>query len=279
LIGAECATTERHQHVSPPNAAGAATVTASNFDLDMIGDAAAVLAEVFGLGDNAAPIDVWAADDGDEVIGARIDGDEQFHVFLAVNRSIAGRLLGDADRLRTGLTEAVKALIGDAASFSIEDVAPTSHRPSEFVGVFDRDELCAIFGVASADTVAAAEAAMSGGAVGGGVAGGGVAGGVPADAFEPQAFRMSDAYANFNPGALELLHEVEMEVTVELGRTTMPIKDLLSLQPGMVVEIDRAAGAPIDVLVNGRRIASGEVVVIDEEFGVRITDILAVGER
>jgi flagellar motor switch protein FliN len=80
-------------------------------------------------------------------------------------------------------------------------------------------------------------------------------------------------------GALELLSDVEMEVTVELGRTTMPIRDLLSLQPGMVVEIDRAAGAPIDVLVNGRRIASGEVVVIDEEFGVRITEIVAVGDR
>jgi flagellar motor switch protein FliN/FliY len=57
----------------------------------------------------------------------------------------------------------------------------------------------------------------------------------------------------------------------------MPIRDLLSLQPGMVVEIDRAAGAPIDVLVNGRRIACGEVVVIDEEFGIRITEIVAGG--
>ena len=54
----------------------------------------------------------------------------------------------------------------------------------------------------------------------------------------------------------------------------MPVRELLDLAPGMVVEIDRAAGAPIDLLVNGRRIASGEVVVIDEEFGVRITEIL-----
>jgi flagellar motor switch protein FliN/FliY len=53
----------------------------------------------------------------------------------------------------------------------------------------------------------------------------------------------------------------------------MPIRDLLNLSPGMVVEIDRIAGAPIDLLVNGRRIAVGEVVVIDEEFGVRITEI------
>lgn len=74
---------------------------------------------------------------------------------------------------------------------------------------------------------------------------------------------------------LDLLHDVDMEVTVELGRTTMPIRDLLALQPGMVVEIDRAAGGPIDVLVNGRLIACGEVVVIDEEFGIRITEIVS----
>ena len=74
-------------------------------------------------------------------------------------------------------------------------------------------------------------------------------------------------------GSLAMLSDVEMDVTVELGRTKMPIRELLALQPGMVVEIDRAAGAPIDVLVNGRLIACGEVVVIDEEFGVRITEI------
>ena len=66
-----------------------------------------------------------------------------------------------------------------------------------------------------------------------------------------------------------------MVVTAELGRTTMPMRELLGLTPGVVVEIDRAAGSPIDLLVNGRRIASGEVVVIDEEFGIRITDIIA----
>jgi flagellar motor switch protein FliN/FliY len=72
---------------------------------------------------------------------------------------------------------------------------------------------------------------------------------------------------------LTVLNDVMMTVTAELGRTTMPIRDLLNLSPGMVVEIDRIAGAPIDLLVNGRRIAVGEVVVIDEEFGVRITEI------
>ncbi|PPK66491.1 flagellar motor switch protein FliN [Actinokineospora auranticolor] len=74
--------------------------------------------------------------------------------------------------------------------------------------------------------------------------------------------------------AMELLHGVEMEVTVELGRSRMTVRELLSLGPGSVIELDRAAGSPADVLVNGRLIARGEIVVIDENFGIRITEIL-----
>jgi flagellar motor switch protein FliN/FliY len=73
---------------------------------------------------------------------------------------------------------------------------------------------------------------------------------------------------------LDLLHDVEMGVTAELGRTRMTVRDLLSLTPGSVVELDRAAGSPVDVLVNGTLIARGEVVVIDEEFGIRISEII-----
>lgn len=73
---------------------------------------------------------------------------------------------------------------------------------------------------------------------------------------------------------VRLLGDVEMEVTAELGRTSLTVRELLSLVPGSVVELDRIAGAPIDVLVNGTVIARGEVVVVDEEFGVRITEIL-----
>ena len=75
-------------------------------------------------------------------------------------------------------------------------------------------------------------------------------------------------------GPLELLHEVEMGVTAELGRTRMLVRDILDLAPGSVIELDRAAGAPVDVLVNGTLIARGEVVVIDEEFGIRITEVI-----
>jgi flagellar motor switch protein FliN/FliY len=78
---------------------------------------------------------------------------------------------------------------------------------------------------------------------------------------------------------LDLLHDVEMEVSAELGRTQMSVRELLALIPGAVVELDRAAGSPSDLLVNGRLIARGEVVVIDENFGIRITEIIAPGSE
>ena len=74
---------------------------------------------------------------------------------------------------------------------------------------------------------------------------------------------------------VELLHGVAMEVTVELGRTQLSVRELLSLCPGDVLELDRAAGSPADLLVNGRLIARGEVVVVDENFALRVTEIVA----
>ncbi|HET9728836.1 MAG TPA: flagellar motor switch protein FliN [Acidimicrobiia bacterium] len=71
-----------------------------------------------------------------------------------------------------------------------------------------------------------------------------------------------------------VLADVEMGVTAELGRCQMSVRELLSLTPGAVIDLDRAAGAPVDVLVNGTPIARGEVVVIDEEFGIRISELL-----
>ena len=73
---------------------------------------------------------------------------------------------------------------------------------------------------------------------------------------------------------LEMLHGVVMDVTVELGRTRMTVRELLALTPGTVLELDRAAGSPADLLVNGRLIARGEVVVVDEDFGLRVTEIV-----
>lgn len=74
--------------------------------------------------------------------------------------------------------------------------------------------------------------------------------------------------------AMKRLHDVEMVVTAELGRARLSVREVLSMVPGNVVELDRVAGAPIDLLVNGKLVARGEVVVIDEEFGVRVTEVV-----
>lgn len=73
---------------------------------------------------------------------------------------------------------------------------------------------------------------------------------------------------------LRLLADVQVELAVEIGRVKLPLRDLLSLAPGAVLELDRAADAPVDVLVNGCLVARGEVVVIEGEFGVRVTAVV-----
>lgn len=78
---------------------------------------------------------------------------------------------------------------------------------------------------------------------------------------------------------IELLADVPMQVTVELGRRTMMIRDVLDLGTGSIIELDKLAGEPVDLLVNNKLIARGEVVVIDESFGVRVTDIVSPIER
>jgi len=77
-----------------------------------------------------------------------------------------------------------------------------------------------------------------------------------------------------DPDRLGRISGVEMALAVEIGRTRMTVRDILNLEPGAVVELDRSAGAPADVLLNGRLIAHGEVVVVDQDYAVRITRIL-----
>lgn len=74
---------------------------------------------------------------------------------------------------------------------------------------------------------------------------------------------------------MRLLYDVEMTLTAEIGRTRLPVRQVLDLVPGSVLELDRAAGAPADLMVNGRLIARGEVVVVDEDYGIRITEIVS----
>jgi flagellar motor switch protein FliN/FliY len=93
-------------------------------------------------------------------------------------------------------------------------------------------------------------------------------------------------FASFDMGSviqqkenMGIIMDVPLEITVELGRTKKRIQEILEFTPGTVVELDKLAGEPIDILVNGKFVAKGEVVVIDENFGIRITDIISVEKR
>ena len=95
------------------------------------------------------------------------------------------------------------------------------------------------------------------------------------------------AFTNFAPapGAaaaandINMILDIPVQLTVELGRTRIPIKHILQLAQGSVVELDALAGEPMDVLVNGYLIAQGEVVVVNDKFGIRLTDIVTPSER
>lgn len=78
---------------------------------------------------------------------------------------------------------------------------------------------------------------------------------------------------------IEFILDIPIQITVELGRTKMPIKNLLQLTQGSVIELDGLAGEPMDILVNGCLIAHGEVVVVNDNYGIRLTDIISPSER
>ncbi|WP_379126545.1 flagellar motor switch phosphatase FliY [Paenibacillus sp. sgz500958] len=87
------------------------------------------------------------------------------------------------------------------------------------------------------------------------------------------------AFGNIDENNLNLLMDIPLRVTVELGRTQKQIKDILEMSQGSIIELDKLAGEPVDILVNNKLIAKGEVVVIDENFGVRVTDIVSQWDR
>jgi len=192
-------------------------------------------------------------------------------VALAVTPRLAGAMTtatgtGIVDAIAPALAEAVAALeettgsslgAGTAMELSTDSLTPAD--ASEVI-VFDllegTDRLASL--VIRLDPPAAA-----------------IDPGVAPHEFQPLDMTHAGAMTGANP--FELLSDVEMGVTAELGRKRMTVRDLLSLTAGSVIELDRAAGSPVDVLVNGTVIARGEVVVIDEEFGIRISEIVGNG--
>ena len=109
----------------------------------------------------------------------------------------------------------------------------------------------------------------------------------PAMEVQTQAEQVAPAsFQNFASGAsptagndINMILDIPVQLTVELGRTRIPIKHILQLAQGSVVELEALAGEPMDVLVNGYLIAQGEVVVVNDKFGIRLTDIVTPSER
>jgi flagellar motor switch protein FliN len=106
----------------------------------------------------------------------------------------------------------------------------------------------------------------------------------PAETVAPAAFTNFSNSVNVTapPGAtndINMILDIPVQLTVELGRTRIPIKHILQLAQGSVVELETLAGEPMDVLVNGYLIAQGEVVVVNDKFGIRLTDIVTPSER
>jgi len=109
---------------------------------------------------------------------------------------------------------------------------------------------------------------------------------VASEVSEPAPQVSPATFANFAPSAashagndLNMILDIPVQLTVELGRTRIPIKNILQLAQGSVIELETLAGEPMDVLVNGYLIAQGEVVVVNDKFGIRLTDIVTPSER
>ncbi len=155
-------------------------------------------------------------------------------------------------------------------------------------GAADVDDLLSGFGMGAAPQQgggmqAPAQNLSRGGGMGsmgnmgfGGMQGGGMQ--APSQSINVQNVQyppLTGGHMDTEQGNISLLMDVNMEMTVELGRTKKPIREILSMGEGTIIELDKLAGEPVDILVNHKLIANGEVVVIDENFGVRVTKIVS----
>lgn len=96
---------------------------------------------------------------------------------------------------------------------------------------------------------------------------------------QPRPFSAASSSADAPVNDINMVLDIPVQLSVELGRTKVPIKHILQLGQGSVVELDAMAGEPMDVLVNGYLIAQGEVVVVNDKFGIRLTDVVTPSER
>lgn len=211
-----------------------------------------------------APYDAAAAPEADaQAVRAHYVGSTSADLVVVAHAAIAEALAGAgeevtaADALRPAL-EAAAATLGAGVldTAQVTAVGDTFDDPDveAFALVGDSGVAEAWFGIrVRANTAPAAAPAASTSAA---------AAAAPAEAPADRA-------------RMRLLHDVELVLTAEIGRTRLPMRQVLDLVPGTVLELDRAAGAPADVMVNGRLVARGEVVVVDEDYGIRVTEIVS----
>jgi flagellar motor switch protein FliN len=102
---------------------------------------------------------------------------------------------------------------------------------------------------------------------------------VPPPSVQPVQFAQIEDSGMRAHGSIDMLLDVRLPISVELGRTEMEVKEILECGPGTVIELTKLAGEPVDIYINGRLVAQGEVVVVDEHFGVRVTSLLTPAER
>jgi flagellar motor switch protein FliN len=219
-----------------------------------------ILGEGLGLG---AEVEVAAPDAPMLLLRLPITSvdNEELVVISAFDEAVAGEL--------SAHVVALQALSSDAAMTPPPAPTPASARAQEFKAPSP--------GQPGAPGPAASPTSAGNGNGNGN--GNGGAAPLPANVRPAQLPELT-ATPTVQPGYnIDLLLGVTLQVAVEIGRTTLPIRDVLALTPGSIIELDKLAGEKVDILINGRPIAQGEVVVVDENFGVRITDVVSRQQR
>ncbi|MDR2595141.1 MAG: flagellar motor switch protein FliN [Fibromonadaceae bacterium] len=207
--------------------------------------------------------------------------DSQLHLLMDFGQASVSDFSGKNDDFKGCAVATVLVKIEEFPDRKILIVLDSSLFPairskmSSKMSYASADTSLASLGLSS--TPAFAAPAPSGG---GDISGGGGGGGAPVAApplLAPQ--HSGGPFGSTGNKALDLLMDIELPIVIELGRTQMSLKRILELGPGAIVEMDRLAGEPVDILINGKVVARGEVVVVDENFGVRILALVSPEER
>ncbi|MFH0920097.1 MAG: flagellar motor switch protein FliN [Fibrobacterota bacterium] len=243
----------------------------------------AVLADLMMMGDGSAP---YEEDHKDAIV-------ELTNQILGAVTSTFGTTFEAQVSVGTPSIEDFNLASGPALAettcadltMRIEDI-----REVKFALLIPNGTAADLIGISQRSSAATAAPSAGGGSAAGNDAGGfdfndaaGLASGMPLQSFsQPAGHLANDKASQFsstgNP-QMDMLLDVTLQVAIELGRTEMSIKKILELGPGSIIELDRMAGEPVDLLVNDKVVAKGEVVVVDENFGIRIVKLVSPEER